>query len=197
MNTIKKAAAFLSLCLALAAAVNSVSAKPFRDGKDENRKQIVGTWQLKQTASNAKVEKIKTDKNEIRLVAPPVPNSLVLAADDNFGEITINEGFEKVIHTQTLPVNNNVAGGNLQDNGRIVKAFWQKKKLIVEALTVGGLKMTQTFELGANKNQLKVTLSLGGEKSRSVVARRVYNRSSDISGAEETPAEINISQYIL
>ena len=199
MTALKKLFVLLITGLILTGTVGSVSAKIINDSKDFIRKQIVGTWQLKQSATGVKSEKIKNSSSQIFLVAPSAPKSLVLAADENFGEITINEWFEKVIHTQTLPINRDNVNGKLQDNGAQVKAFWQNKKLIVEAVAANGTKMTETFELGTNKNQLKVTTKLEDEKiSKPIVTRRIYNRAADEpSGSVETNAEINVSQYLL
>jgi len=196
MTAIKRIFTILILSLAAAGAGSIANAKT-TDSKESIRQQLVGTWQLKQTTSNFGTKKEKSSLNETAPVSTAIPKSLVLAADEEFGEITINEAFEKVIHTQTLPINKDAAIGEKKDNGAIVKAFWDNKKLIIEAVASNGVKMTETFEMGANKNQLKVTMKLNdAKKSKAIITRRVYDRAADQSDAEST-AEINVSQFLL
>lgn len=196
MTAIRRIFTALILSLAVAATGSVVNAKT-TDSKESVRQQLVGTWQLKQTTSNFGTKKEKNNLGEIAPTSTMIPRSLVLAADEEFGEITINEAFEKVIHTQTLPINKDAAIGEKKDSGAIVKAFWDNKKLIIEAVASNGVKMTETFELGANKNQLKVTMKLNDmKKSKAIVTRRVYDRAADQS-AEESTAEINVSQFLL
>ncbi|NJM53180.1 MAG: hypothetical protein HC846_07185 [Blastocatellia bacterium] len=157
----------------------------------EGQKEIVGTWQLKKTVSDSKTKQVK----ESFIPAVFAPESLVLAAENEVDEITINEGFKEFIQTQTLPTDGKIVTKNIFQIGKVsTKAIWQGKTLVVETLTEKGDKITESFELSANKKQLFVTLQLAQKGSaKTLKVRRIYSRVAEIN--EGNTAQIGITVY--
>lgn len=164
-----------------------VNASPINLTKDQ--KGIIGTWQIKKSVSEV--------KKGIILPANFSPETLTLAAENDFSEVTINEGFKEFVQTNTLPTDGTVISKNIFKVGKVLsKASWQGNNLIVEIQTENGDKITESFELSANKKQLFVTIHLAKKNTKSVSKiRRVYNRIADID--EENTAQIGITSYPL
>lgn len=154
---------------------------------------MTGVWQLKRTITEKKSKEIKAGS----LAAMTTPESLVLAVEAGNSEITINEGFKEFIQTQTIPTNGNIVKNNIQQIGKVSsKAVWQNGKLLIEVITAQGDKITETFELSANRNQLSVTIQLTESKSAKILkVRRVYQRVAEID--ENNTAEVDIASYPL
>jgi hypothetical protein len=150
----------------------------------EEQKGIIGTWQIKKSA-----------QKQSFIPAVFSPESLILAADGESDEITINEGFKEFIQTQTLPTDGKVVTKNIFQIGKVSsKAFWQGRVLTVEILTEKGDKIIESFELSANKKQLIVTVQLTKKGSaKTVTARRVFNRVAEIN--ENNTAQVGITVY--
>lgn len=155
----------------------------------EKQKGIIGTWQIKKSGSEA--------KKGIILSSNFSPETLTLAAENDFSEITINEGFKEFVQTNTLPTDGTLISKNIFKVGKVLsKASWQGKNLIVEIQTENGDKITETFELSANKKQLFVTIQLAKKNSKSVYKiRSIYNRIADDD--ENNTAQIGITTYPL
>ena len=90
---------FLSLVLVFTLiSINVVNANPVKKEVETNQRGIVGVWQLDQAAADK-----NSKKSNPTLLPLPImfaPESLILAADEDINEITINEGFKEFIHTQ-------------------------------------------------------------------------------------------------
>lgn len=155
----------------------------------EEQKGIIGTWQIKNNISD--------NKKEATIPASFSPEILILAAETGLDEITINEGFKEFIQTNTLPTNGKSISKNIFQIGKVTsKAFWQGKILVVEIVTEKGDKITESFELSANKNQLFVTVQLKQKETAKVQkVKRVYNRLPEIM--ENNTAQIGITNYPL
>lgn len=162
---------------------NQINANPVKI--TEEQKGIIGTWQLK---------KISGEKSSF-IPAVFSPESLILAADNSFDEITINEGFKEFIQTQTLPTDGTTVAKNIFQLGKVSsKAFWKDKTLVVETVTEKGDKITESFELSANKKQLFVTVQLAKKGSaKTLKVRRVFNRVAEVN--EDNTAQIGITVY--
>lgn len=168
---------------------NQINANPIK--LTEAQKGIIGTWQFKKTVSDSKIKQVK----ESFIPAVFAPESLVLAAENEVDEITINEGFKEFIQTQTLPTNGTIVSKNIFQLGKVsTKATWQGKTLVIETLTEKGDKITELFELSANKKQLSVTVQLAQKGSaKTLKVRRVYSRVAEIN--EDNTAQIGITVY--
>ena len=153
----------------------------------EEQKGIIGTWQFKKTVSDKQKESV--------IPAVFAPQSLILAADNESDEITINEGFKEFIQTQTLPTDGTSVTKNIYQIGKVSsKAFWQEKSLVVEIVTANGDKITESFELSSNRKQLFVTVQLAKKSStKTLKVRRVYNRVAEVN--ENNTAQIGITVY--
>lgn len=162
---------------------NQINANPLK--LTEEQKGIIGTWQLKKAVS------------EKKSFIPTVftPESLILATDKDFDEITINEGFKEFIQTNTLPTNGKAITKNIFQVGKVTsKAFWQGKSLIVEIVRENGDKISESFELSANRKQLLVTIQIAQKDSaKALKSRRVYNRVAEVN--ENNTAQIGITVY--
>lgn len=154
---------------------------------------MTGVWQLKRTVTEKKPKEIKAGF----LAAMTTPESLVLAVEEGNNEVTINEGFKEFIQTQTIPTNGNIVRNNIQQIGKVSsKAVWQNGKLFVEVITAQGDKITEIFELSANRKQLNVTIQLTGNNSAEILkVRRVYQRVAEVD--EDNTAEVEIASYPL
>lgn len=155
----------------------------------EDQKGIIGTWQIKKSSAE--------DKKRIIIPASFSPETLTLAAANDFSEVTINEGFKEFVQTNTLPTDGTVISRNIFKIGKVLsKAFWQGKTLIVEIQTENGDKITESFELSANKKQLIVTVQLNQKESAKLQkVKRVYNRLPET--IENNTAQIGITNYPL
>ncbi len=186
----------LMLGLLLISPNSSVSGAPARKERVFARQAIVGVWQINHAASDKMLNQIRFD---FRKLPPPVlfaPESLVLAADETGSEITINEIFEKIIHTQTLPLGEKMSGEDTPlDEPIAVKAFWRERKLVVEITAAQVGKVIKTFE-PANKNQLVVTTRVENKRfAKPLTVRRVYDRMTDESATATSAADVNIADF--
>jgi hypothetical protein len=168
------------------AAVNANPAKA-----SEEQKKIIGVWQLKGTDKRAK--HLKPEFSPVPVDFAPA--SLVLAADDEVSEITINEEFDDFVNTQTLPTDGTPVTKNIALIGKVSsKAYWADKKLVVEILTDKGDKITETFEISPNQKQLIVNLQMSNNRSaKTTKMKRVYNRVAEQSG--DNTAQVGITVY--
>lgn len=168
----------------------AINAKPL-----SSKEAIVGVWQLNRPATGKSAKQVVLKNARFAEPFLFAPDSLVLAADEQISEITINEEFKEFIHTQTLPLDGTVITKKIQPTGQVsAKAYWKDKKLVVEITTSTGRKMTETFELSSNQKRLNVTLEVNDSQSaKPVVLRRVYNRMAE--RVEDNTADIGISEY--
>lgn len=173
--------------------ISLISTNIIKANATENQKKIIGVWQLKPTASDKNPKKANSEFFVLPISS--APESLILAADDDINEITINEGFKTFVNTQTLPTDGTMVTKNVDLIGKISsKAYWVNNKLVVEITTAKGDQMTETFELSPNQKQLIVTLQKTGEKIAKVAkTRRIYNRVAE--QIEDKTAQIGLAAY--
>jgi hypothetical protein len=181
------------LSLVVMVSMIAVSANPSK--ATEEQRKIIGVWQLQKNTNGKQSKHIKPEFFPV-----PVdfaPESLILAADDEVTEITINEEFKDFVNTQTLPVDGTLVTRNIELIGKVSsKANWVGKKLMVEIVTSNGDKITETFEISANQKQLIVNLQMSGNRNAKVTkTRRVYDRIAE--PAEEKTAQVGITVYPL
>ena len=179
--------------LVLISSMTAATANPSK--ATEEQKKIIGVWQLQKNTNGKQSKHIKPEFFPV-----PVdfaPESLILAADDDVTEITINEEFKDFVNTQTLPVDGTAVTKRIQLIGEISsKAHWAGKKLVVEINTSKGEKIIETFEISPNQKQLIVNLQMSNNRSSKVTKmRRVYNRVAE--PAEEKTAQVGITSYPL
>ncbi|HRH43970.1 MAG TPA: hypothetical protein PKY82_20225 [Pyrinomonadaceae bacterium] len=173
--------------------ISLISTNVIKATATDNQKKIIGVWQLKSNTSDKNSK--KTNSDFFVLPISSAPESLILAADDEINEITINEGFKTFVNTQTLPTDGTIITKNVDLIGKISsKAYWVNNKLVVEITTAKGDQMIETFELSANQKQLIVTLQKSGEKIAKVSkTRRIYNRVAE--PIEDKTAQIGLASY--
>ncbi|MEK7723104.1 MAG: hypothetical protein AAB336_02035, partial [Acidobacteriota bacterium] len=189
-NFMKRKLLILSFAFIFTAIFVSFSnANPINLSKEQ--KGIIGTWQFKKNVSASNI------KQQSFLPTVFAPQSLVLAADTELNEITINEGFKEFIQTQTLQTNGTRVAKTIYQIGKVsTKAFWKEKKLVVEIEANNGDKITETFELSSNRKQLFVTVQLTQKNStKNLKVRRVYERVADVN--EFNTAKVGITVYPL
>lgn len=174
-----------------------VNAETTPKKNNDTPKKIEGVWRLSQTIRDKAVKQL-LDKTE--QLPPPfllAPQSLILAADEALGEITINEAFKDVINTQTLPTDGTTVIKQIRPNEQIsFKALWRNNELSIEALTPRGDKFTQIFKFSKDGKQLNVTMRLDDKRfSKSVVLKRIYNKTTEqLPVSDDSRADLNISQ---
>jgi hypothetical protein len=181
------------LSLVVMVSMIAVSATPSK--ATEEQRKIIGVWQLQKNTNGKQSKHIKPEFFPV-----PVdfaPESLILAADDEVTEITINEEFKDFVNTQTLPVDGTLVTKNIELIGKVSsKANWVGKKLMVEIVTSNGDKITETFEISTNQKQLIVNLQMSSNRNAKVTkTRRVYDRIAE--PAEEKTAQVGITVYPL
>lgn len=194
MRIIQFAKSLLIFVLAFSAITiftGKINANPIK--LTEEQKGIIGTWQFKKSVSETK----KSSKTNI-LPVVFAPESLVLAADNNLAEVTINEGFKEFIQTNTLPTDGTSITKNVFQVGKVsAKALWQGKSLLVEVVTEKGDKVTEKFELSSNKKQLFVTVQAVEKNSaKSTKIVRVYDRIAEVE-EENNVAQVGITDFPL
>jgi len=170
-----------------------VSAEFVQANPTDEQKKIIGVWQLKTIAPNKKSKQIKPEFFPVPIEF--APESLVLAADEELNEITINEGFTTMINTQTLPTDGTTVTKNVDLIGTVSSsARWSNNKLVVEMAASNGLKMSETFELSPNQKQLIVTVKASGNRTGKITKmRRVYDRAA--TQTEDQTAQVGITVY--
>lgn len=192
MRIIQFAKSLLIFVLAFSAITiltDKINANPVK--LTEDQKGIIGSWQFKKSVSETK----KSSKANI-LPVVFAPESLVLAADNNLEEITINEGFKEFIQTNTLPTDGTIITKNIFQVGKVsAKAYWEEKSLFIEVTTANGDKVTEKFELSPNKKQLFVTIkSVEKNSAKGSKIVRVYDRIADVD-EENNVAQVGITDY--
>lgn len=155
------------------------------------KKGIIGVWELNKTLSEGEIERTGVDLTQFPTPFVFAPQNLILAGDERLKEITINEGFEKTVYTQTFPTD----GREINDERRFsARAFWQNNRLIVEYKMPGPGKMIEIFELTKDQNQLKILLRIeDGAPAKALVIKRIYDRTAD-QPVTMTEAEINLAE---
>ncbi len=146
---------------------------------DSDQSRIIGFWQLERSREDRSA--FESNATFLALPIKFAPLTLILAADENISEITINEEFKEFVQTQTLRTDGTISTKNSQAAGLVTaKAYWKNKKLIVETSTASGERLNKTFEVSGDRTRLIVTLKLTAENpAKALIVRRVYNRMND------------------
>ncbi len=173
--------------------VTLISADFVKGNPTDEQKKIIGVWQLKTTVSDKKIKQIKPEFFPVPIEY--APESLVLAADEDLNEITINEGFRTMVNTQTLPTDGTTVTKNVDLIGTVSSsARWLNNKLVVEVTASKGYQLTETFELSLNQQQLIVTVKASGNRAGKITKmRRVYDRVAEQT--EDKTAQVGITVY--
>ncbi|MEZ5429341.1 MAG: hypothetical protein R2747_24040 [Pyrinomonadaceae bacterium] len=178
-------------------ASRSVSADVLRKTEMPAENGITGVWQLNPKLSDEAAARFGANVPQLPAPVLFAPKQLILASDELTNEITINEGFEKIIHTRTLPTDGSSISGSVEmDQNFTARAYWLKGNLVVEYQTPLNGKIVETFEPTDRRNQLKIVLRVEDPRlTQPLVINRVYDRmavASDAGGDQSI--EINLSE---
>jgi hypothetical protein len=109
-------------------------------------------------------------------LAVALQNSVAFRIEESDSTLTVigAEGLRRVFHPDGRERERRIEGlGNVK-----VKARWKGDRLIVERLLEGGVKVTESFELGPGGRQLYLELKISGGR-RTIEFRRVYDAGGE------------------
>jgi hypothetical protein len=112
-----------------------------------------------------------TGKMEAMQRAMETPAKLMISQADESITFTNGDG-----RSQTFATNNKKEKHTFGNDTVDVKTKWEDGRLVKETSLDDGLKLTETYSLLVNADQLRVLVNVKGHMGREVTLKRVYDR---------------------